>query len=81
MGTIPVVDLTRECQYCYDQSNGVRVRCNRLAVVAHPIMVGKRGQITFRCIEHRGKRNDTILRFVNTFSRVVDTNFGLGYKP
>lgn len=79
---IKVVDLTRECQYCWDTDLQGRVRCGRLAYTANPIRVGNKVQITFRCKAHQGKRNDSTLMFTQTFHSLnQDLFFGLGYKP
>jgi len=80
---VSVKSLTRECQYCYDDQYG-RSRCGRLAVVAHPVRVGNKTQLTFRCTTHKGLRNDTTLRFVtmwDSISNTVSSGFGLGYNP
>jgi hypothetical protein len=78
--SVLVQSLTRECQYCWDDQFG-RSRCGRLATTASPIRVGDTTQITFRCTDHRARRNDTTLYFTQSFETIGEHIFGLGYNP
>lgn len=80
---VKVSDLTRECQYCWDDERQVRVRCGRLATSFLWIRVGLRPQISFRCDGHYAKLNDTTLmgKGYKSFTVGDIDTFGLGYKP